>query len=489
MLKNIRVKGVSLLFGIAVLFLSLSQFAATSFAAPSCSFSVYANGSEPYSLNGFKFWAGLPSTYYEVSISVSDASGNYAVYLVKPNGDTILFLSNQSSSTIKEYFAADSSLYSGGGYKFRVTPQGVPGTTWGESDSFYQGVLPTLTVTTSPTPMVIGEQATVDWIVSGGLAGLANGGWTGNIRLQWYQNSTALSNLVQIPVSDGSFSFSVPDSITGGTVPGVNFRIAGVNADAGTSIPMGMVSDFSGYFDINSPQPDIGINQSLVIAPTRTNPSTIYSLPELSEYGGTAPFESEKNLKASFQIVNNGNSSVTIEDWGVLVTSGVSTDFRITSGSGFNLSSGGVSGLFDKRGYITDDQLSGSSTTTFTGQVQVKIDGTWIDATGSGSGTTFTVYPRPSLTNGMLIKKPRNEFSSDPNDAKIYFYQNGIKWDGTGAAYDGLVPDWETEYYVYPVATIAGLATPSIPNTNSVIPIITGRNLLVTFKSVYMMTN
>ena len=197
-----------------------SQLAATSFAAPSCSFSAYANGSGPYSLSGFKFWAGLSSNYYEISISISGLSGNYAVYLVTPYDGTHEWVTNQSQSSIREDFGANSGWYSGGGYKFRVTPQGDPSTTWCESASFYQGTLPNLTVTTSPNPMVIGEQATVNWTVSGGLSGLANGGWTGNIRLQWYQNSSALGNLAQVPVSNGSYSFTVPSSISGATVPG-----------------------------------------------------------------------------------------------------------------------------------------------------------------------------------------------------------------------------------------------------------------------------
>lgn len=136
----------SLSFGIIFLFFFLSQLSTLPlYAAPVCSFPAHASGEGPYSLEGFKFWDGLPSTFYQVSISVSNAPGDYKVYLVKPSGQSILFLANQSSANIKKYFEANSDLYSGGGYKFRVTADGDANDIWVESESFYQGVLPKLT--------------------------------------------------------------------------------------------------------------------------------------------------------------------------------------------------------------------------------------------------------------------------------------------------------------------------------------------------------
>ena len=467
-----------ILFATIFAILFSSTFTVTLYADPTCSFSAYANGTGPHSINGFKFWAGLPSDFYEISISVNNSLGNYAVYLVEPSNNLHEFLTNQSQSTIREYFAANNQLPSMGGYNFRVTPQGDPSTIWCESETFYQGTLPILSITTTPAPMIIGNQAEVEWNISGGLAGLPDGGWTGDIRLQWYQSDTPLKNLSQIPVSNGSYTFTVPDSISGGTVPGTNFQIAGANADSGSSIPGGMVSDFSAYFNIESTPPDIIVSQRIAIDSTRTNSTTIYSLPPFSEYGNIAPFESEKNIQASFIILNNGPSTLVFEDWGIIVSGGVSTDFRITAGGGFSLSPGATSNLFNKRGYITDNQLIGGSQTTFNGKVQVKINGTWMDALGSDSNVSFSVYPRPSLTNGMLVKRPRNEISSDPNDAIIYYYQNGIKWEGTSHAYNNLFPAWETEYSVYSITTIDALSSPSTPLSDTTEPMVIGRNLL-----------
>ncbi|MCP4694121.1 MAG: hypothetical protein GY859_39160, partial [Desulfobacterales bacterium] len=212
---TIRIKRFFLIwFAIISVFFS-PGFVQTSLAEPTCTFSAYADGSGPHPIGDFKFWAGMSGSFYEVAISISDAPGNYSVYFVKPDGGEILYLANQSESGIRNDFAASGSLYSGGGYTFRVAPQGVPGTTWCQSDSFFQGAPPTVTVTTSPDPMVVGEQSTVNWSVSGGLSGLPYGGWTGNIRLQWHQNDGPLANLAQIPVTDDSYQFITPAEIAG----------------------------------------------------------------------------------------------------------------------------------------------------------------------------------------------------------------------------------------------------------------------------------
>lgn len=218
----------------------------------SCSYSVYADGSGPFSLAGWKFWRGV-SGFYEVTGNVYNlpTGWHYSVWLVSPTsvfyGPTV---NNSGSSSFSFGFDVPPGAPGGGGYSFYVSPQGDSGNPWCQSESFYLGDLPDLEVSTSPNPMIIEETSTVTWSVTGGIPGLPDGGWTGDIRLQWYQFGTGLANLVQIPVADGSYSFTTPASVPGGSVPGCSFQIAGVNAEAGTSIPGGYVSDLSPEFCI-----------------------------------------------------------------------------------------------------------------------------------------------------------------------------------------------------------------------------------------------
>lgn len=222
----------------------------------------------------------------------------------------------------------------------------------------------------------------------------------------------------------------------------------------------------------------VGINQSLSCTATRIDTTTIYALPSSTEYGGLEPSESEKNLKANFKIVNNGSASITLDDVGVYVTGGTSTNFRITLGTSMTLAAGQVSSLFDKRGYLMDNQLTGGSTTTYTGQIQVKTGSEWRSVTGTGSQCSFTVAPRPAIANGMLVKRPRNINSTNSDAAAVYKTQYGRKWQGTASAFDNLYPTWDSEFYVYPLAEVNALSSPSTPTHDSTIPRITGRNLL-----------
>jgi len=222
----------------------------------------------------------------------------------------------------------------------------------------------------------------------------------------------------------------------------------------------------------------IGVNQSISCTATRTNPSTIYALPSSTEYGGVEPYESEKNFKTNFKIVNNGSSSITISDVGVYVTGGTSTNFRIALGTSMTLTAGQISSLFDKRGYIMDNQLTGGATTTYTGQIQIKIGTEWFNVTGTGSQCSFAVAPRPAIALGMLVKRPRNINSTNPDNAAVYKTQYGRKWQGTSTAFDNLFPSWSSEVYVYPLAQVNALSSPSTPTHDSTLPVIAGRNLL-----------
>lgn len=240
--------------------------------------------------------------------------------------------------------------------------------------------------------------------------------------------------------------------------------------------------DPSAFIASRGSSTSVVMSTNLFIASTRANPSRIYSLP--NEYGGQAPFESEKNFKGSFKLRNAGASTAFLSDYGISIrTSSDNELFRLTQGTATSLAPGQESPLFDKRGYILDDRLPGGSATRLRAQVVIKLGSTWELLTGSGTFAEFDVHPRPPLADGMLIKRPRAASSTDPEDARIYYhsrgsYPTGRKWRGTEIGLGGLFPSWSTEYYVYPRATVDGLENPAIPNTNAIIPEIVGRNLL-----------
>ncbi|MBE2257088.1 MAG: RHS repeat protein [Ignavibacteria bacterium] len=218
-------------------------------SSATCSFTV--NGGQ--SLNGWKFWKGV-TNYYSVNMQVLNLlpGERWALYVMRPNGTFAQIDGNQNLTNYTFQFhitANDPNYPSGSGYKFRLSPQGPPTNIWCESSIFYISDLPILNLTlNTSTPLTAGNNAQVSWSVTGGIPGLSNGGWTGNIRLQWYQNSTPLLNIGETPVSNGSYSFTVP------CFSGNNYRIAGANADQGTSIPAGYVSDFTNnFFSINLP--------------------------------------------------------------------------------------------------------------------------------------------------------------------------------------------------------------------------------------------
>lgn len=326
---------LSVLF--AVSFIYIFQGTSKSEIAVTCNFTV--NGGALSS--GYKFWKSppIPSNYYSVTLQISNFSGNWALYIANSGGNIAPVATNQSGTSFTFYFSVPTSNPSypdGGGYRFRVTAQGQPTNIWCESNQFYISNLPTLSMTLNTTPpLIIGSNAQVSWSVSGGVPGLPYGGWTGNIRLQWYQNSNPLTNLVQVPVSNNSYTFTVPSSISGGNVPGTNFRIAGTPADAGTSIPSGYVFAFTNYFDIAATPPSI---------PNLTYPSngsTINDLtPDLSWTANNAvSFWGQVSTSPSFSTLAAENTNIGSFNWTPTLSQYTTYYWRIRSrGSGGTLS-------------------------------------------------------------------------------------------------------------------------------------------------------
>lgn len=270
-----------------------------------CTFSVNSQ----YSLNGWKFWKKppMPINFYNVTLNISGLSNgsNWSLYILHPNGNIISDVrTNRSETQYTFAFNVDSGNVNYpnlGGYKFRLTPNGLPNTTWALSEPFYISDLPKLDyINITPNPTIyVGSSATLTWATSGGIPSLPNGGWTGNIRFQWYQNNSAKPNLDSVLVSLGTHTFTVPPSIDGATIPGSIFQIGASNADVGTSMPGGYVSKFSQYFSIQLPS-GITHNGTLV--------------PDSFELCQNYPNPFNPNTEIKFSIPVTSNVKITVYD-------------------------------------------------------------------------------------------------------------------------------------------------------------------------------
>lgn len=261
-------------------------------------------------------WRGLGNDFYRIALDQSGATGPYAIQLVDGDGSgTWDVLTGQTASHVEFDFTPPTGLSSGGGHFFRIVPNGSNGPAWCSSATWFAGSLPSVTVTVVPSPLIIGESAEIQWQVSGGIPGLPQGGWTGNIRLQWRQNGSGLTDLPAQAVSAGSFEFTVPASIAGATLPGCQFQIQGSNATSGTTIPSGQVSDLSPSFCIEAldpPQCDVQ--------------------PQELDFGTAAPGEV---VSRTFTITNSGGGTLSGS------VSESCPAYTITSGSGsYNLGAG-----------------------------------------------------------------------------------------------------------------------------------------------------
>lgn len=273
-------------------------------AAISATFTVNSGNS----LEGWRFWKYPPSyfqNYYSVTMNISNLPTGYhwALYTANSSGVIDPIITNQSVTSYTFTFAVSStngSYPNGANYTFWLLAQGSTTNPWVISPAFCISTLPVLSIWMgTPSPLSVGLPATVNWSVSGGVPGLPDGGWTGNIRLQWYQNNNALQNLASIPVANHSYTFTVPSSIPGATIPGCNFKIGGANAPTGTTIPDGFVSAFTGEFCIQNPSGIIKIS---------TEVPTNYILHQ----NKPNPFNPSTNIR--YEIVKNGLVKLVVYD-------------------------------------------------------------------------------------------------------------------------------------------------------------------------------
>lgn len=203
----------------------------------------------------YPYWKFWKTINYQLTVTLNNlpSGWGWSLYLVKPNGSSIMVTNGQYGNTYTNnnfLFPNDNSYPNSGNYFLKVTKNGLENDILCISPQFFVSSLPVLSsLTIHPVPISIGQTMTINWVVTGGIEGEPAGGWTGNIRFQFYKGDTALSNLAYVPVGNGtgSFTFSFPN-VSGIFPPRCNIRIAGVNADSGTSMPGGSVYRFTEPF-------------------------------------------------------------------------------------------------------------------------------------------------------------------------------------------------------------------------------------------------
>ena len=284
--------------------------------AATCTFNVSVEGAAQTALTqGWKFWQMTNANFYHVYGTISNLpnGSNYAIWMANEDGTARMpIIGNQSASTFD--FGFQIPYNDGGKYTFTFCPQGINTTIWSKSPWFYMSALPTLSISVTPTTLNKGQQATANWTINGGIPTLADGGWTNNIQLQWYQNNTALVNLNQVAVANHSYSFTVPSSISGGVVPGCQFKISGSNPD-NTSIKSGYIYGFTNEFCIQGGTRvnDIFSDNFFNIYLTASNDKIIIETPELIKEA-TVVIYNTKGQEIVRQLITNSKTQIDISN-------------------------------------------------------------------------------------------------------------------------------------------------------------------------------
>jgi hypothetical protein len=212
--------------------------------------------------NGYKIWKypPIPNNFYTLQVTATNRNGNsYNVYLYRPNGDSTDVALNVNIDVLTQSFNISTSsawFPNSGNYRLKILKNSIPSETWAVSEPFYISSVPKITIGNMPDTLYVGQSATFIWNITEGISTLQNGGWEGDLQIQW-QRDSALNVLAFRPVGSSPYTFTVPSS-TGGPIPGSNYRLSGSNPP-GSSIPPGYVFAYSNYFYIS--------NQSVSIEP------------------------------------------------------------------------------------------------------------------------------------------------------------------------------------------------------------------------------
>lgn len=248
--------------------------------------------------SNYIFWIGAT---YTISGSVANLPNgyHYAVCIYNSSGTYLTYpISDQANSTFSFSFGGMSG-YNATGFRFKLVPQflpdqPIPNT---ESNPWNTGPYPTLNLSgPSNSSYTQGSSFGLSWSVSGGITGLTYGGWSSGaqLRFQWYQGSTALEVISpNVNLTDWS------STITANHNPGTNYRIGVSNIGAGSSLPDGIPSAFSNYFQISAPTYEINVNSS-------PSGASIYVDGSYSGYGTPHSFSLTQGSSATFTVQQSG---------------------------------------------------------------------------------------------------------------------------------------------------------------------------------------
>lgn len=225
---------------------------------------------------------------------------------------------------------------------------------------------------------------------------------------------------------------------------------------------------YSGNFSSNS-----GGNISVVSGypltafGTRTDGSKYFLPAESSSYT-----DNEMNLRIQYKITNSGTSNITLSNYGIEVKQFSSTGphcFYLNADQSITLAPAQQL-LFNRLAYLNDNFMVSNSSTQFYCTIRYSIGSTWYTMTGSGE-TTFTVMPRPPISNSV-------RFVKSCNNPTIWFQQDNLRFACNSATEAALLSTtWETDFILYPSAVVNGLYQDH-PQSNSVFATIVGRNLV-----------
>jgi hypothetical protein len=361
--------------------------------------------------NGWKLWRTDYTYIIHLTVSGLPGGAGYWIYYADEYGNAIggIYTGTPLTGSTYDFSFQVPNNTSNDRYTFIVVPAGDPNSPYCVSPWMYWNDLPSLSVSSSPNPMVSGENGWVSWNVSGGISGLDYGGWGGNICFQWYQNGNPQSSFLQVDIGSSPCEFYVDRT------PGNNYQICGFSCNA--HIPDGYVSDCTSNFTIESP-PFLTIQPTTRNSPYQGDSFNISVTSNISwdvsdNVGWLHYNPSSGSNNGSTNITVDANSltssrsgTVTITGGGITRTCSVSqagaTPYLSVSPSNYDVGS--------EAGNTTFDVSSNISWT-----VSVIDDVEWL-----------AVNPDTGSNNGSFSATYEENTSIDPRTAAITVTGNGL---------------------------------------------------------------
>jgi len=273
-------------------------------------------------LDLFKIWKLANANGYSVTVTIQGlpSGSKWTMYIETENGvkaySVTIYMNNTAQTATFSFQVPSDFVYSGNQrYRFRI----VSGTSFDnvltESPVFYMGDIPSLAVSSLPGSVSPGQNVPLSWAISGGLPTLGGNGWSGNVLIQLYQGGSYISELATPQAATGSYSLTVPASLSPGS-----YQLHYTNG-TGSSLPYGIISVFTPAFTVKSGPTGISDGKgdseqpagfSLKAYPNPFNPATTLAL-FLKEPGFVTLTVYDINGKEQLRLINNTLTAGTHE--------------------------------------------------------------------------------------------------------------------------------------------------------------------------------